>query len=76
LALIAAPHLASSLKDSAMTSSTIPAQPGFFVVYPDGDADPVIAWEINSDPGPLSDEVWPITPKGWAGDAHQVEFRG
>lgn len=52
----------------------IPAQPGFFAVYPDGGVDPIIAWEIfdRYDGG---FDVWPITPAGDAGDDHEVKYR-
>lgn len=60
-----------------MSICIIPANPGFFAVYPaPNDADPIIAWEICSEPTGVADEVWPITPSGRAGDAHHVEYRG
>lgn len=51
----------------------IPAQPGFFAVYPNGEADPIIAWEITDDAGALDYVVWPITTVGLAGDSYEVK---
>lgn len=53
--------------------TVIPAQPGFFVVYPDGEMVPVIAWMIHE----LHDhnlEIWPITVEGWAGVGGVVKY--
>lgn len=51
----------------------IPAQPGFFVAYPGGKVDPIIAWEIRDRCNDDLD-VWPITPAGDAGDGHEVKY--
>lgn len=52
----------------------LPAQPGYFAVYPNDEADPIIAWEITHDPDTLDYSVWPITTDGLAGDYHEVKY--
>ena len=52
----------------------IPAQPGFFAVYPDGGVEPIIAWEITYNRDTCGFDVWPITPAGDAGDGHEVKY--
>lgn len=52
----------------------IPAQPGFFATYQDGDIDPIIAWEITYNPNSLGYAACPITPAGDAGDYHEVKY--
>lgn len=53
----------------------IPAQPGVFVVYPDGDVDLIIAWEISHHPA-LGRLVFPITTSGDACEAgYDYEIR-
>ena len=46
-------------KGDRIMNTIIPAQPGFFVVYPDGKKIPIIAWEISD-----IYDVLPITPNG------------
>lgn len=43
--------------------TVVPAQPGFFITYPDGEEIPIIAWEI-CDRYDGDFDVWPITPEG------------
>jgi hypothetical protein len=52
----------------------IPAQPGFFAVYPDGGIEPIIAWGITYSRDTCGFDVWPITPAGDAGDDHEVNY--
>lgn len=52
----------------------LPAQPGYFAVYPNGEGDPIIAWEIVYNADTLDYTVWPITTDGLAGDYHEVKY--
>lgn len=54
----------------------IPAQPGFFAVYPtEYRADPVIAWEITHHTSTLDYVVRPITSAGLADEGHKIKHR-
>lgn len=54
----------------------IPAQPGFFAVYPtEYRADPVIAWEITHDTSTLDYVVRPITTVGLADEGYKIKYR-
>lgn len=54
----------------------IPAQPGFFAVYPtEYMADQIIAWEITHDASALDYVVRPITPAGLADEGYKIKYR-
>lgn len=54
-------------------NTIIPAQPGFFVFFPDGKKVPVIAWKIGYD-GYGELKVLPITPKGLPAAGGEVAY--
>jgi hypothetical protein len=55
--------------------TVIPAQPGFFAVYPSGRVDPIIAWEITYHNDLACYTTWPITPAGEVGDDCKIKYR-
>ena len=56
-------------------NTIIPAQPGFFAVYPSGRVDPIIAWEIIHVDDLHGYTTWPITPNGSASDDYEIKYR-